>query len=269
MGKFDGILLISDYDQTLRGTSRTDVSKENLDAVSYFVSNGGTFTICTGRDLASYLTIKHKFSVNAPVILSNGSVIYDTERDQIIFEEFMPEEIYDDIPRYMELFPTCGIELHRGKRVNILKRNAGTDRTSAADAGLIDYIEMDRSMKIWTVSIYTVSHPIGYAEELEPMLEEVNKKYTGFRARGMIDVSKKGVTKGTGAIKLCELLRVDREKMYCAGDSWNDIPMLKEAKTGFAPKNSAEAVLRSGVTVVRDSDEHAVEHIIEILDTMY
>ena len=48
MGKFDGVLFFSDYDDTLYNTEHT-VSPENRAAIRYFIANGGRFSIATGR----------------------------------------------------------------------------------------------------------------------------------------------------------------------------------------------------------------------------
>ena len=48
MGKFDGILLCTDLDETLLTTDKK-VSKENYDAIEYFKKEGGKFTFITGR----------------------------------------------------------------------------------------------------------------------------------------------------------------------------------------------------------------------------
>ena len=57
MGKFDGVLIISDYDNTISytegalrsGRSLPPVSPENRQAMAYFMAEGGTFCVATGR----------------------------------------------------------------------------------------------------------------------------------------------------------------------------------------------------------------------------
>lgn len=49
---FDGYTLVSDMDGTLINSNK-EISKENLDAIKYFVNNGGKFTVATGRMVAS------------------------------------------------------------------------------------------------------------------------------------------------------------------------------------------------------------------------
>ena len=48
MGKFDGLLLVSDFDDTLYD-SRHRVPERNLEAIAYFRAQGGKFTVATGR----------------------------------------------------------------------------------------------------------------------------------------------------------------------------------------------------------------------------
>ena len=47
MGKFDGILLCSDWDGTLSDSG--NIPKANIDAIRYFQREGGLFTFASGR----------------------------------------------------------------------------------------------------------------------------------------------------------------------------------------------------------------------------
>ena len=47
MGKFDGILICSDWDGTLFDGEK--VPEESVNAIKYFQENGGKFTLCSGR----------------------------------------------------------------------------------------------------------------------------------------------------------------------------------------------------------------------------
>ena len=62
MGKFTGVLLASDFDNTIVDTASSfrgglDMpapSERTLEALDYFMKNGGAFTVATGRALASF-----------------------------------------------------------------------------------------------------------------------------------------------------------------------------------------------------------------------
>ena len=59
MGKFSGVLLATDYDDTLYSSDCT-ISQENRQAIARFVAEGGLFCISTGR---SYI---HSNGAGAP-----------------------------------------------------------------------------------------------------------------------------------------------------------------------------------------------------------
>ena len=48
MGKFDGVLLVSDFDDTLYAPD-VAVPERNVSAIRYFTGEGGRFTVATGR----------------------------------------------------------------------------------------------------------------------------------------------------------------------------------------------------------------------------
>ena len=77
MGKFDGVLLASDFDNTLLNTEtarRTgaevpEVSRRNREALEYFMAGGGRFAIATGRALAAFIKFADQVPMNAPGIV--------------------------------------------------------------------------------------------------------------------------------------------------------------------------------------------------------
>ena len=62
MGKFDGVLLASDFDNTILNTERPrrtgcpipPISQRNVEALRYFMDNGGRFAVATGRALPAF-----------------------------------------------------------------------------------------------------------------------------------------------------------------------------------------------------------------------
>lgn len=89
MGKFSGILLACDVDGTL--VKDGILSDENAKAIEYFISEGGLFTVATGR------TPEHikehympKLLVNAPMLCINGTAIADEKSFEILWEKKMP-----------------------------------------------------------------------------------------------------------------------------------------------------------------------------------
>ena len=75
MGKFDGYLLMSDFDGTLawKGT----ISRENCEAIRYFQSEGGLFSICSGRFRKWLLEWQDYIQPNTWCAMLNGALICD------------------------------------------------------------------------------------------------------------------------------------------------------------------------------------------------
>ena len=64
MGRFSDVLLTVDFDRTLTATD-SSIPERNLEAIRYFMAEGGAFTVNTGRSLAMEL---YNYCVSMPDI---------------------------------------------------------------------------------------------------------------------------------------------------------------------------------------------------------
>ena len=84
MGKFDGVLLASDFDNTILNTElprRTGcpippISQRNVEALRYFMDNGGRFAVATGRALPALRRFPEQVPMTAPAVVCNGGALY-------------------------------------------------------------------------------------------------------------------------------------------------------------------------------------------------
>ena len=76
MGIFSDVLLTVDYDRTLTAPDST-IPERNIEAIRYFIENGGAFTINTGRSVPMTKVFRDRVPVNAPLLLYNGSAASD------------------------------------------------------------------------------------------------------------------------------------------------------------------------------------------------
>ena len=83
MGKFDGVLLVSDFDGTIYG-SKYEIGERNRKALCTFMDQGGRFTVATGRAYRTFAEYMPTVPINAPIILSNGSNLYDFETGEML-----------------------------------------------------------------------------------------------------------------------------------------------------------------------------------------
>ena len=69
-----------------------------------------------------------------------------------------------------------------------------------------------------------------------------------------LECSALGVNKGTGLMRLCGHLGIQRKECAAVGDAENDIPMIRAAGTGIAMGNAGDDVKIAADRVVADMD---------------
>ena len=116
MKKFDGMLFVTDLDGTLIDDSG-NISKENLDAIEYFKSEGGKFTFITGRLPFGARRIYEIVKPNAPCGCINGGGIYDYEREKFLWSMELSKSVLDMV-EYVDInLPPMGIEVNLHEKI--------------------------------------------------------------------------------------------------------------------------------------------------------
>ena len=120
MGKFDGVLFYSDYDDTLYNSAHT-VSPENHAAIRYFQENGGRFSVATGRAHRTFtpqIALEH-LSLNAPVVLSNGASLYDYAVGRCLVETCLDADAPARLAQLCGAFPDLAFEAYHGEDIYV------------------------------------------------------------------------------------------------------------------------------------------------------
>ena len=280
MGKFTGVLLASDFDNTLVYTAPArhsnapvpNVSAGNQEALRYFMANGGRFAISTGRALPAFLKFADQVPMNAPGIICNGAALYDFEKGEYVDTVLMNEETRIRGQEVLDRFPTTALEAyHIDNVIHAVRPNIYTRQHEH-----VTHVAVTE-----TPSLLEVPLPLGKImfEENHELLEEVRawmltQPWAGeyeifFSDTTLLEVTAKGASKGNMVRVLAKHLGISMDHVYCAGDEMNDISMLTVAAEGFAPENCIQAVRDCGVTVIRHCKDDAIAEIVEILDKRY
>jgi len=268
MGKFDGLLLASDFDDTLYDTTHR-VPERNLRAIRYFQAEGGRFTVATGRAHRTFAPHVHLVPINAPVVLSNGSALYDFETDRMLEQTFLSPSARKDLGAVLERFPTIGIESYHGEDIYVWNPNPITDahmKKVGTDYEIRPLAEMPLP---WTKAILQEEHSV-LLQAQEWLLERYGHLYEAiFSNRYYLEITDKGSTKGGMVAKLAQRLGIAPEHIYCVGDNQNDIPMLERSAIPFAPANCAQEVKNWGARILCHCDDGVIGDIVDILDKLY
>ena len=272
MGIFSDVLLTVDYDRTLTAPDST-IPARNLEAIQYFMDNGGAFTVNTGRSLPMANVFRDKVPVNAPLLLYNGSAAFDPNTDRLSFCHEIQMDMWQTVAECMELFPDLTVEIQGVDAHYRFTENPGWDAFCDHQPCARGFARPGDDLgPFLKFSFYgefrdvTVAHLYdGTAEERRRMDEVeriLNERYGDYcevfrAATRIIDVHAKGVSKARSAREL--QARLGRKILVCVGDAHNDLSMLYDADYAFVP---ADAVIAEAFENVCNCADGAVADVI-------
>ena len=272
MGIYSDILLTVDYDRTLTAPDST-IPERNLEAIRYFMENGGAFTVNTGRSVPMTKVFRDIVPVNAPLLLYNGSAAYDLTTGKLDFCHPIDLDLWETVRKCEELFPDLTVEVQAVDAHYRFSENppwdAFSERQNCAHGfaqpsdDLGDFLKFTlyghfRSPVLSDMFTGTPEE-IQRIDEAETILKSVFGEHCEvFRAAArIIDVHAKGVSKIRSAREL--QTRLGRKILVCVGDGHNDTPMLEGADFAFVP---GDAALKDRFPNVCPCGEGAVADVI-------
>ena len=267
MKKFDGILMVTDLDGTLLRNDKS-VSEENLRAIEYFKSQGGTFSFITGRIPAGADHIYNIVKPNAPCGCINGGGIYDYRTEKMLWCDNLTQDVYDIVEYIDKNNSSIGIEVNSYYKIFFCKKNSSTEKHR--------FNEKFPDLEAHYREIKEPIAKILFADEDEENLLKVidmlknhpkSTDYDFIRSdKEYYELLPKGASKGNVMIKLAKILGMDIKKTISVGDNDNDVSMLKNAKIGFAVSNATKSAKAAADYVTVSNEEHAIAKIIDDLD---
>lgn len=272
MGIFSDVLLTVDYDRTLTATDST-IPERNLEAIRYFMENGGAFTVNTGRSIPMTAVFRDRVPVNAPLLLYNGSAAYDLAERRLTFFHEIRLDMWKTVNELMALFPDLTVEVQGLDAHYRFTENPAWDAFSDhqpcargfAQTGddLGPFLKFTLYGQFRDVTVADMYNALPGEKERMDQVEDMLKARYGeycevFRAATrIIDVHAKGVSKIRSAREL--QAQLGRKILVCVGDAHNDIPMLEGADYAYSP---ADGVIADRFETVCACGEGAVADVI-------
>ena len=272
MGIYSDVLLTVDFDRTLTAPD-SSIPQRNIEAIEYFIANGGVFTVNTGRSVPMYSSKLDLVPVNAPLLLYNGSAAYDKEKREFTFATPIDLPMVETLKKTQELFPDCAVELQGMEHHYLFRPNEGWARynehnrcpyafcdVEEAPGPFLKFTLYGQFRDVTVADLYNGT-PEEFArfDAIEKTLEEVfGEKCVAFRAANrIIDVHAKGVSKAKSARRL--QAELGRKILVCVGDGENDVSMMRDADYAYCP---GDAIIRDRFENVCPCGEGAVADVI-------
>lgn len=280
MGKFAGVLLASDFDNTLIYTERAlrtgspvpPLSEKNRAALEYFMAEGGRFAIATGRALPAFMKYAPEVPMNAPGVVCNGAMLYDFEQGVYLESALLDEKTRERGQYILEQFPDVAIEAYHIDNVihavhpnEITRQHEHLTKVGVTEAPTLLDVPLPLGKLLFEAERPTLERILDVLRE-KNWYDDYELIYS---TSHLLEMTVKGANKGGMVRRLADRLGISMEHVYCAGDEANDISMLTVAKAGFAPANCTEAVRRCGAAIVADAEHDALAEIVAILDKRY
>ena len=254
MALFDDILLVSDFDHSITGPDG-NIPARNIEAVRYFIENGGTFTFCTGRSISNMTEDASLVPTNAPLLLLNGSAAY--ENGKCLYYQAIDLDVGEVLSRLEAEFPQFNLDVQDLYNVYLVNEKPGFGAFYDAMGWPHQPLESIDQIKVFlTFSIVgtprcndvTTLFDITPEEDAEfnrlqnRIAELWGDKTVTFRGSPRaVNIHAKDANKGAAAADLKK--RLGKKLLVAMGDAKNDITMIQMADYGFCPADGQVAGL--------------------------
>lgn len=271
MGIFDGCLLASDIDGTLLASGY--LPQRNIDAVEYFVSQGGAFSLATGRSIGAVSSVTAKIKKLSPSVTCNGAVIYDYNKRKILHSVGLCDKDKQVISEIKMRFPSVGIELHSGEEVLTLTRSEATDLHQQYEDLPTKTVTFDDIAEITLNKALLAFDSPRQRDETAAFLKTADADgdfvnttaEIGGEIKYYCELLPRGVSKAAGLEILCKMLNIKKGCYFAIGDYYNDLEMLKAADASAVPEESPDDIKAVADTVVGGVRNGAVADFIEYI----
>lgn len=262
---FRGVLLLSDMDGTLLDNKRR-LSERNRAAIDRFVKGGGLFSLATGRMKAS--VDLYKLPICVPAIIYNGAAIYDFKKDKTLWSNNLQECMKNVVDQIIKRFEGIGLEIYSEGTIYITNENEHT----------IDHMIRERFTPVYFESLDEVPQPwtkvlLAWDPKKLPNVENFLKGFTEpfeqvYSEPQFLELLNKGISKGSGLMRLKQLMDEEISCIIAIGDNMNDIELIQEADVGVATGNAKESLKKIADFCCMDNDHDAIADVIDKVESI-
>ena len=283
-------LVAVDLDGTLLN-SYGEVTEYTKEVIKKVQQKGLKFIIASGRPMDSIKSISKDIEADKYFIAGNGAIIYDTQKQEIIYEKYIPKQKVLEIAKICEennIFYNIYTEknvITQYLKYNVLyyfKENLKKEPDKKTNIMVVnnmyEFIKNSEEMKCIKITI---------CDESKIIFNSIIKKLKNVKDIEVLDVlhmSRKLIKQGTedvaieyffteitssevdkiNAIKnLIKILGIDIKEVIAIGDNINDKKMIEEAGLGICMGQASEKIKEVSKIVTEDNNNDGVAKALE------
>ena len=284
-------LIAIDLDGTLLN-SYGQISEKNKKTLQMAQEKGIQIVLASGRSTNSVKNLANEIGNNHYIICGNGSLIYDLQKEEIIYDKFIDKrkvlqiiQICEQNSIYYNVY-TEDMVIAKNLSNNVLfyhQENANKPENKKTKINLVDNIyDYVKNLENENILKFTIS------DQSNIIFNSIIKKIREIKNIDVLDVahmSRKMIKSGTEEVSLeyyyteitsenvdkwiaiswlADKLNINKEEIMTIGDNINDKMMIKNAGMGIAMGNSAPYIQEIADKVVANNNEDGVAEAVEI-----
>ncbi len=283
-------LITIDLDGTLLN-KYGEVTEYTKNVIKKTTEKGVLVVLASGRISESVLTIAKEIGANKYYISGNGSVLYDMQKDEIIYENYLNKEkvleiieLCDKNSIYYNIYTENAV-LAKSLNYNVAFYNYENTKKSSdkkTDINIVDdmynYIKNSNINKFLKITICDESK-IVFSSIIKKIknIEDIDVLEVSHMSQKKIktgtkevevgyfytEVSSKNVDKWYAIEKVMQIENIKQEEVMALGDNNNDIIMIKNAGLGVAMGHSNNEVKKVADYITENNNEDGVAKAIE------
>lgn len=263
-------LIICDLDGTLLD-SNNRISTDNFEAIAKARELGLRLTLATGRMDGMIRVYVSQLKIDLPAISCNGAVIRDCATNKIMRSFPLYKQDYTLLTNRMlehktdflcytadaVYYPAYSKTISRFHSYNQMAVEENTQTIP-----LFSFEKYKDEIAPEVVKLMAVLES-GPEYDQERLFLKENTNCTLVQSmNGMVDIMRKGISKGSAMRFLASRLNIGLDSIVAFGDQENDIDMIESAGLGIAMGNAIEEVKSAGKIITANNDDSGVARAI-------
>lgn len=267
------------------------VTENTKNVIKETINKGIDVIIASGRPIDSIQSIAKEIGSEKYFIAGNGALIYDIQKDKIMYDKFLPKEKVLEIIKICEensisynVYTNQTI-LTTGLKYNVLyyqKENLKKEESKQTKISIIknmyEYVKDKKEERFLKMTI---------CDDNQTVFQSIIRKLRKIEGIEVLDVShmsRKTIKQGTeertieyyyteitvenvdkwDALEfLIEKLDIKKEEVIAIGDNVNDKKMIQEAGLGVAMEGSTPVITQIADYITTSNSEEGVAKVLE------
>lgn len=266
-------LFISDLDGTLlnRNAHLTDYSRRTINLL---VEKGMSFTAATARTYATVSKILNGLHVNAPIILMNGALIRDLQKNEYVYSAIIEKETSENIIALMHKLNVYGFmyTIENGDMIPYYEKIATPEMKAFYDERKNKYYKRFIQTDDFRLTNNNVLYfsMINTKEKLEPLYNKIKNNdkiklafYRDVYSEDLwyLEIFSPNASKENAVNFLRNEYGYD--KIICFGDNLNDISLFNASDKKYAVENAAPELKKLADRIIDSNESDGVARFLK------